>query len=664
MIIAVPTGIKIFNWLATTWRGNLIFDTPMLFVLGFIGALHDGRPVRASSSPRSRSTGRCTTRTTSSPTSTTSSSAARCSRIFGGLYYWWPKMFGRLLDERLGKWHFWLMFVGFNLTFLPQHMLGLLGMPRRIWTYHHGGLWEAYNLISTIGSGIMAIGMLDLRSSTSGARSIIRQGPPRGQRPVARRHARVVHDLAAAAAQLRHGPVRHERAAAARPAPPRSRRRHDRASPPAPGCACARSLAAAGTLVAVVSGAAHLGTTHRLLAALVAPPLAALLVAAWLAHRAARAGRPRRVGALHGRRRGPRRAARTRRSRRSRSPRSSSSPSQTFRGERVPWGTWRDYVDADEAAHHVAAARHRLLRDDRRRRAAGPARRSRSPRRSGLALACGGASALNHVLDRDIDPLMGERTKQRPVASGRVVAEPRARVRARALGALVRAAREHGQRADRGARARRQPLLRARLHALAEADDVAEHRHRRRSRRRAAARRLGRGDRRRDDPRAPALRDRLRLDAAALLGARAPDQGQLRGRATCRCSRSCAATARRRGRSSSTRSALVGVTLLPWAWGSAGLLYLASALALGAVFLWLAERLRRELVPRRRRGPLPLLAALPRPALRRPRPRPGGADGSRARTQERSASAGSSSASSGSSSPEPFGVGLLYLAFD
>ena len=69
-------------------------------------------------------------------------------------------MFGRMLDERLGKWHFWLMFVGFNLTFLPQHMLGLLGMPRRICTYHHGGLWEVYNMISTIGSGIMAIGML------------------------------------------------------------------------------------------------------------------------------------------------------------------------------------------------------------------------------------------------------------------------------------------------------------------------------------------------------------------------------------------------------------------------------------------------------------------------------------------------------------------------
>jgi cytochrome c oxidase subunit 1/cytochrome c oxidase subunit I+III len=80
--------------------------------------------------------------------------------IFAGLYYWWPKMFGRMLDERLGKWHFWLTFVGFNMTFLPQHMLGLLGMVRRIYTYDHGGLWEAYNLISTIGSGIMALGML------------------------------------------------------------------------------------------------------------------------------------------------------------------------------------------------------------------------------------------------------------------------------------------------------------------------------------------------------------------------------------------------------------------------------------------------------------------------------------------------------------------------
>jgi cytochrome c oxidase subunit I len=80
--------------------------------------------------------------------------------IFGGLYYWWPKMFGRVLDERLGKAHFWLTFVGFNLAFMPQHFLGLLGMPRRIYTYHEGGLWEVYNLISTIGSYVMALGVL------------------------------------------------------------------------------------------------------------------------------------------------------------------------------------------------------------------------------------------------------------------------------------------------------------------------------------------------------------------------------------------------------------------------------------------------------------------------------------------------------------------------
>ena len=114
----------------------------------------------------------------------------------------------------------------------------------------------------------------------------------------------------------------------------------------------------------------------------------------------------------------------------------------------------------------------------------------------GLALACGGASALNHVLDADIDRLMGKRTEKRPVAAGRVAARARARVRARALGALVRPAREHGQRADRRARARRQPLLRPRLHALAEALDAAEHRHRRRGGRGAAARRLRGRDRR------------------------------------------------------------------------------------------------------------------------------------------------------------------------
>jgi cytochrome c oxidase subunit I len=159
MIIAVPTGVKIFNWLATAWRGNIHFDTPMLFALGFIALFTMGglSGIFLAAFPFDWQV-----------TDTYYVVAhlhyvlfgGSVFGIFAGLYYWWPKMFGRLLDERLGKVSFWLMFVGFNVTFLPQHMLGLLGMPRRIYTYSHGGLWEWYNLCSTIGSGIMALGLL------------------------------------------------------------------------------------------------------------------------------------------------------------------------------------------------------------------------------------------------------------------------------------------------------------------------------------------------------------------------------------------------------------------------------------------------------------------------------------------------------------------------
>jgi len=159
MAVAVPTGVKIFNWLATTWRGNLIFDTPMLFALGFLGLFTMG--------------GLSGIFLAAFPVDWQVNDSyyvvahfhyvafgGIVFALFAGLHYWWPKMFGRLLDERLGKWTFWLMLVGFNLTFLPQHMLGLLGMPRRIYTYHHGGLWEAYNLLSTIGSAITTLSVL------------------------------------------------------------------------------------------------------------------------------------------------------------------------------------------------------------------------------------------------------------------------------------------------------------------------------------------------------------------------------------------------------------------------------------------------------------------------------------------------------------------------
>ena len=79
--------------------------------------------------------------------------------IFAGLFYWWPKMFGRRLDEKLGKWQFWTLFVGFNLAFFPQHLVGLEGMPRRVYTYADES-WEGYNLASTIGSYVMGIAIL------------------------------------------------------------------------------------------------------------------------------------------------------------------------------------------------------------------------------------------------------------------------------------------------------------------------------------------------------------------------------------------------------------------------------------------------------------------------------------------------------------------------
>ena len=159
MVIAVPTGVKIFNWLATLWRGNIHFDTPMLYALAFVSVftigglsgiflaafpidwqLHDTYYVVAHFHYVLF--------------------GGSLIAILGGLTYWWPKFFGRLLDERLGKISFWLIFVGFNVTFFPQHMLGLLGMPRRIYTYEDVGLLQEYNLASTIGSYVMGLGIL------------------------------------------------------------------------------------------------------------------------------------------------------------------------------------------------------------------------------------------------------------------------------------------------------------------------------------------------------------------------------------------------------------------------------------------------------------------------------------------------------------------------
>jgi heme/copper-type cytochrome/quinol oxidase subunit 1 len=159
MVIAVPTGVKIINWLATIWRGNISFDTPMLWAIGFISIFTIGglSGIFLAAFPIDQAV-------TDSYFVVAHMHyvlfGGSVFGMFGGLYYWWPKFFGKCLDERLGKWHFWLVFIGFNVTFFPQHMLGLLGMPRRVYTYHAHGLWEAYNMASSIGSYVMGLGML------------------------------------------------------------------------------------------------------------------------------------------------------------------------------------------------------------------------------------------------------------------------------------------------------------------------------------------------------------------------------------------------------------------------------------------------------------------------------------------------------------------------
>jgi heme/copper-type cytochrome/quinol oxidase subunit 1 len=159
MIIAVPTGIKIFNWVATVWRGNVFFDTPMLYALGFIVVFTIGglSGVFVAAFPFDWQVH-----------DSYFVVAHLHYVLFGGsifallaaLHYWWPKIFGRMLDDRLGKLSFWLVFVGFNVTFFPQHMLGMLGMPRRVYTYRDDDLWTAYNMASSIGSYVMALGLL------------------------------------------------------------------------------------------------------------------------------------------------------------------------------------------------------------------------------------------------------------------------------------------------------------------------------------------------------------------------------------------------------------------------------------------------------------------------------------------------------------------------
>ncbi|MDX6468213.1 MAG: heme o synthase [Gaiellaceae bacterium] len=354
--------------------------------------------------------------------------------------------------------------------------------------------------------------------------------------------------------------------------------------------------AAAGTLLAVISGAAGLGTAHRLLAALVAPPLAALLVAAWLAHRelvpavlgsaalftvaAAVPGRGAHAVlaalALTG---------------------LLVVAAQSFRGERVPWGSWRDYIALTKPrimslllvtgfCGMIVGAR------------GWPGTTTAIAGMTGLALACGGASALNHLLDRDIDPLMGERTKMRPVASGRV-APSRALEFGLALSAfsfVLLASTVN--------------VLTAVLALVGNLFYVLVYT---RWLKRSTPQNIVIGGAAGAVPPLvgwAAATNHVGVAALILfaivfvwtpphfwaLALLIKDKYEAAGVPMLPVVKGDKETARQIVLYS---LGLVAVTLLPWAWGTVGLLYLASALALGAVFIGLAERLRRENTPRR-----------------------------------------------------------------
>ncbi|TFV88419.1 cytochrome c oxidase subunit I [Oxalobacteraceae bacterium OM1] len=159
VVITIPSAIAVFAWIATIYMGRPVFNTPFLFFAGFIVLFVIG--------------GVSGFMTASVPVDWQLTDTyfvvahlhyvllgINLFPVIGGLYHWFPKMSGRMLDERLGKWNFWVMFVGVNLAFFPMHIAGLLGMPRRIYTYSAGFGWELPNLLTSVGSFLFAAGVL------------------------------------------------------------------------------------------------------------------------------------------------------------------------------------------------------------------------------------------------------------------------------------------------------------------------------------------------------------------------------------------------------------------------------------------------------------------------------------------------------------------------
>jgi len=179
MVIALPAGVQFVSWLATIWAGRPVWKTPFLFVVGFLvifviggitGVMVAAPPFDQQAHDSYFVVGHLHYVLI----------GGVAFPIFAGVYYWFPKFTGRMLDEGLGRWNFWLLFIGTNLAFFPMHIVGLLGMPRRVYTYEAGLGWEPYNLLSSIGVLVILLGIAVFILNV--ARSY-RKGEPAGNNP-------------------------------------------------------------------------------------------------------------------------------------------------------------------------------------------------------------------------------------------------------------------------------------------------------------------------------------------------------------------------------------------------------------------------------------------------------------------------------------------------
>jgi len=179
MLIAIPSGIQVFCWIATLWNGRLRLRTPLWFVLGFIfifvlGGLTGVMLAAVPFNFQAHDTYFVVAHFHYVLI------GGAVFPLFGAFYYWFPKLYGRMLSERLGRWNFWLMFVGFNLTFFPMHKLGFDGMPRRVYTYLDETGWRPLNQLSSLGAVVLALGVLVFVVNV--VRSL-RRGTPAGDNP-------------------------------------------------------------------------------------------------------------------------------------------------------------------------------------------------------------------------------------------------------------------------------------------------------------------------------------------------------------------------------------------------------------------------------------------------------------------------------------------------